>query len=195
MLKKLRALIILAGFCAACGGPVDDVAAKDSPLTSAQVYQAPSTAPGLVNGWAYSCGTQVYHGRQFVAQSYSDRLHLGSTQLMSDGGWSSDPSLNEMKILCPSNLMSDNGSGLCSSQAMTCNVYSHAAGQGWSWSVTAQITNACDLAYAPMGSAGHWEGYWAIILHLPDRQHLNQWGSGLGMNCFGVGSTPVIYAF
>src|SRR5215207_11389585 len=189
MIRKLKLLIILAGFCAACGGPPDATEETESALTPAQVWT--SETPAMFTSDPYQCAGAAWHVRQPIAQWYG----FGSwgswwytTELAGNSGL--NLARNEIQIQCPVAAMQNMSTYLRNSTALLCQVYAHVAGSGWTWS--AQVTvPATGLGYSARGYMGYSAGRWNVTMWLPNyTTQLGWWGTGYGLSaCLGPDNT------
>ncbi len=165
-LIRLFVVGIVALAIVGCGGPAPDVERRESALTSAQIFQAPQSAPGFFATATYACSDTgvTYYVRQGIAQAYSDALHYGSTRLMEWAPGSIDYGRSEVELRCPSVVMSNHGTWLGNAQAMDCEMWSHLPGWGWGFNVHMHV-NVDGLSYAPKGSYGLPNGLWAAELY------------------------------
>jgi hypothetical protein len=185
MFRKLRALIILAGFCAACGGTPVDVKEESTaaPLTRYQIYDSHPPAAGIFTSYSYQCASSTWYIRESISQSIAQPLPPVSLGTELKYGGTLNPARNEVQLVCPWQWMFDRGSYADSTNAQTCQIYSHLAGLGWQLAVTDVSVPARWLQYWPI-QTGWPNGFFWVGFNLPT--NLNSWWTGYGVSaCFG----------
>ncbi len=190
---KTLLIALAAATILGCGTGETPAASIESPLVKSQIWQSSPSGPSVFEGYGYSCGGAFWSVRESIAQTTSASSGLTITTINQGPSGASDSSLNEVQVRCPTTDMTDQGTYLYNGISKSCSVYAHPAGQGgWTFSVSATIA-AVNFRYAPIGQYGYANGYWDLTLNLPSNP--NQWGTGYGMGCFGLGGAPEIYAF
>lgn len=162
MLRRLKFLIALAGFCAACGGPVDE------PVTPADSAQSFSGGYLLTSG-AYTCAntgeswfideqlTQVI-GRRVAGLSNIYKTNLGASTGAPPAN--ANASYNRVAFLCdqfsiPVSPACGSQGRLCSTASAWCQMYSRRANNPY-WQFSGWLS--ASLAYLPdLSASGIWE--------------------------------------
>jgi hypothetical protein len=164
LLKCLACVVVVV--LSGCEGATPDVETSASPLTSAQVFQAPQSAPGFFATATYACSDTgvTYYVRQGIAQAFTAGLHGGSTRLMEWAPGSIDYGRAEVELRCPQVYTLDHGTWLGNIQAMDCEFWSHLPGWGWAFQAHMHV-NVDGMSYAPKGSYGLPNGLWAVELY------------------------------
>jgi hypothetical protein len=201
-MKRLRALIILAGFCAACGGSPS--AEQLDTTESAATFVGTTVANG-----AYYCG-----GWWFIEQPIKQRrlrpidlapyfvTDVGAVLGPPPAGQPVDPQRNKVMLTCGS--MDLKASAACGANApycntaalpTTCQMYAKLAGaSAWTFSGWIDVESRTAL-YDPNATSGP-NGAWGMNLHyhyVPSQQ-----GNGRGLSgCGAWGQTPayLFYVF
>lgn len=178
MTRRLRLLIILAGFCSACGTAPEE----PTPVESAVGWIGQARLEG-----DYTCSDGAYHIVQPITQRYVRPIDKSTNYytiaFVDDGApWSVDYARNTVQINCSYKVMAapvvGSGGALGSTAGALCSVFVRWRGsRDWNYQ---GYTSASMLAYRPdIGARGD---------YLLSFNPAVAWGSGQGYGVNGCGT-------